>query len=576
MDSSFDWRDAAGMVARFSNQLRLEPDDGLESAMQTIEQQRTARRARNLTVEYLKGLNTPMGDKLAAMVSTGQLKGSDAYKYMFDMEQEERAQQRAMQLATFQNKLAMKRDAAKPVKPTNAQVLHNMAIAAGHPEGSDMYNQIVFKLPAEKQLSPEIQMRMDLAKQRNLEAGSPEFMNFVFGDEIPLFMPSGMEVDIYSKFDDQTKQAITASAASGVLFPKDGTQADQQSYLESVMKVRDEISKEGTILKPSDALYQEYVRNAFGKEFDMNQGIGGVIIKKKDNTAEFVPFSGGGVEVDVKVNTGSDGFQLTEAEEKQIEEMAKDEMVPEYLDPNDPSKGYKRDDKNQIVYRPASGSKLEYDRNKAELDEIKRNFSDKITDEMKVDNITFSANRILDIVVGKPDKKTGLRASGKDAKYNKSTVARLLTLDPPEAGVRGQAFGNLGIFSSDESRTVKNFIENIVANIGFDRLQLMREASASGAGLGQVSNLELGQLNNSMRALQQDLLPKDLAFNVQKVVEIYSKILNDPIARAVKEATTKEEALRLIQVYQDVQAGFTEGKDIFSGGDGSYTIKLKD
>ena len=84
-----------------------------------------------------------------------------------------------------------------------------------------------------------------------------------------LFMPSGMNVDLYNKFDDQTKQAITASFGAGVSFPKDGTQADQQAYIESVMKVRDELGKEGTILKPSDALYQEYVRNAFGKDFDM-------------------------------------------------------------------------------------------------------------------------------------------------------------------------------------------------------------------------------------------------------------------------------------------------------------------
>ena len=42
----------------------------------------------------------------------------------------------------------------------------------------------------------------------------------------------------------------------------------------------------------------------FGKDCDMNQGIGGVIIKKKDNTVDFVPFSGGGVDVDVTVGTG--------------------------------------------------------------------------------------------------------------------------------------------------------------------------------------------------------------------------------------------------------------------------------
>ena len=133
MDSSFDWRDAAGMVARFGNQLRLEPDDGLESAMQTIGQQRTARRARNKTVEYLKGLNTPMGDRLAAMVTTGQLSGSDAYKYMFNMEQEARAAERADAVAqrNFENQIKLaniNRDANFANQKELAEINFNNAV----------------------------------------------------------------------------------------------------------------------------------------------------------------------------------------------------------------------------------------------------------------------------------------------------------------------------------------------------------------------------------------------------------------------------------------------------------------
>ena len=504
------------------------------------------------------------------MVSTGQLSGSDAYKYMFNMEQEERAQQRAMQLATFQNKLAMDRDAAKPVKPTNAQVLHNMAIAAGHPEGSDMYNRIVFKLPAEKELSPEIQMRMELAKQKNLEAGSPKFMNFVFGDEIPLFMPSGMDVNLYNKFDDQTKQAITASAASGVLFPRDGTQADQQSYLESVMKVRDEISKEGTILKPSDALYQEYVRNAFGKNFNMEDGIGGVIIKKKDDTVEFVPFSGGGSEVNVTVDTGQ---KVEQSEAEIIEQMAKKEQVPVLKDPNDPSKGFKYDENTgALLFQPAAGSKLELERNKEELARIKSNYTSRTIQAVKADNISNSVDTILDLVVGKKDK-TGTRPSGEDAKYNKKGIARLLTLDPPEAGVRGAFAGRLGFLSSQESVDVASLLTQIQSNIGFDRLQLMREMSTTGAGLGQVSNLELTQLNNSLVALQQELRPELLVKNLEVVQRVYTKILNDPIALAIKEAPTVERAIELIELSNKVQAGLADSNDIFVQG--GYTIKAK-
>ena len=99
MIKDYDFRDFAGAAARAFNTLRFEPDKGLNQALQTIQQQRTANRAKNKTVEYLKGLGTPMGDRLAAMVGTGQLKGSQAYGMIFDMEKEARAAARATSAA---------------------------------------------------------------------------------------------------------------------------------------------------------------------------------------------------------------------------------------------------------------------------------------------------------------------------------------------------------------------------------------------------------------------------------------------------------------------------------------------
>ncbi len=578
MIKDYDFRDFAGAAARAFNTLRFEPDKGLNQALQTIQQQRTANRAKNKTVEYLKGLGTPMGDRLAGMVGTGQLKGSQAYGMMFDMEKEARAEERARNLATFQNQLAMDRDAAKPVKANNAQVLHNMALAAGHPEGSDKYNQIVFKLPAEKQLSPEVQEKMRLAEINKIPEGSAEYMRFVYGDEIPLTMPSGMDVNLYNKFDSPTQQAITASFGAGVPFPQGGTQDEQQAYINSVMKVRDKLGQEGTILKPSDAEYQEFVKNAFGENFDSKQGIGGVITKMKNGTIDFTSFKAGGVDVDVTVDTGSGNKGgVTPIEQNQIDEMAKDNMVPEYADPSDPSKGFKRNPStNQIQFVPAAGSKTDFDRKKAELDKVKSDFTTRTIQAVKADNISNSVDTILDLVVGKKDK-TGNRPSGKDAKYNKSTIERLYTFDPPEAGVRGAFAGRLGFLSSQESVDVGSLLTQIQSNIGFDRLQLMREMSTTGAGLGQVSNLELTQLNNSLVALQQELRPELLAKNLAVVQTVYTKILNDPIALAIKEAPTKEEAIRLIALHNEVQGGSGDSSNIiFGGGDGQYTIKQRD
>tara|TARA_B100000035_G_scaffold123844_1_gene105422 strand:+ start:1181 stop:2440 length:1260 start_codon:yes stop_codon:yes gene_type:complete len=109
MIKDYDFRDFAGAAARAFNTLRFEPDKGLNQALQTIQQQRTANRAKNKTVEYLKSLGTPMGDRLAAMVLTDQLKGSQAYGYMFDMEREARAAQRADAVAqrNFENQIKL-------------------------------------------------------------------------------------------------------------------------------------------------------------------------------------------------------------------------------------------------------------------------------------------------------------------------------------------------------------------------------------------------------------------------------------------------------------------------------------
>ena len=109
MIKDYDFRDFAGAAASAFNTLRFEPDKGLNQALQTIQQQRTANRAKNKTVEYLKGLGTPMGNRLAAMVGTGQLKGADAYKLMFDIESEQRAAARSSSAAdlAFQRQMQL-------------------------------------------------------------------------------------------------------------------------------------------------------------------------------------------------------------------------------------------------------------------------------------------------------------------------------------------------------------------------------------------------------------------------------------------------------------------------------------
>ena len=69
-----DFRDVAAELASGFNQMRLRPDPGLDTRLQTIRQQRTAKRAKNKTIEYLRDLGTPDALQMADMIETGALK----------------------------------------------------------------------------------------------------------------------------------------------------------------------------------------------------------------------------------------------------------------------------------------------------------------------------------------------------------------------------------------------------------------------------------------------------------------------------------------------------------------------
>lgn len=134
MIKDYDFRDFAGAAARAFNTLRFQPDEGLNTALQTIQQQRTVQRGKNKTIEYLKSLGTPMGDRLAGMVGTGVFAPNDAFKIMFDMEQDAKKKQDAFELAEFTNKLAMKRDAAKPSKLSTYDKKYAALLASNVPD----------------------------------------------------------------------------------------------------------------------------------------------------------------------------------------------------------------------------------------------------------------------------------------------------------------------------------------------------------------------------------------------------------------------------------------------------------
>jgi len=73
---------------------------------------------------------------------------------------------------------------------------------------------------------------------------------------------------------------------------------------------------------------------------------------------------------------------------------------------------------------------------------------------------------------------------------------------------------------------LRSLLTTIKGNLGFDKLQAMRDASPTGGALGQVSELELKQLNAAFGDFDQSLSPEELKYNIQKALHTYMNIIH--------------------------------------------------
>ena len=129
---------------------------------------------------------------------------------------------------------------------------------------------------------------------------------------------------------------------------------------------------------------------------------------------------------------------------------------------------------------------------------------------------------------------TQQQAAQKEAVISKSVDFLVGKIDAgglfnlPEAGIVGNVLGTLGI--NQDAVDFKNELASIQANVAFDRLQQMREASKTGGALGAVSERELDLLMAAYGNIKQSTSPKKLKENLLYIKEIMTKIENDPVA----------------------------------------------
>jgi len=100
-------------------------------------------------------------------------------------------------------------------------------------------------------------------------------------------------------------------------------------------------------------------------------------------------------------------------------------------------------------------------------------------------------------------------------------IIRTSTL--PTTGFLGERFANIG---GTGARDLAGSINTIRANIGFDQLNQMRQASPTGGALGNVSNQEIAYLQAVLGDLGQSQSAGELQRNLRRMRDAYDEIVN--------------------------------------------------
>ena len=82
--------------------------------------------------------------------------------------------------------------------------------------------------------------------------------------------------------------------------------------------------------------------------------------------------------------------------------------------------------------------------------------------------------------------------------------------------------------SDTDAKSLSNKLRTIQANISFDKLQAMREASPTGGALGQVSTFELQNLMAVFGSLEQSQTTEELEYNLLRLQQVYNDIIHGP------------------------------------------------
>ena len=99
-------------------------------------------------------------------------------------------------------------------------------------------------------------------------------------------------------------------------------------------------------------------------------------------------------------------------------------------------------------------------------------------------------------------------------------------IDPLLSGWSTGYGSYLNMIPGTDAQKVKNLLATVKGNIGFDKLQAMRDASPTGGALGQVSERELSFLQSVFGSLEQDQSAEELRYNLELLRYVYNSIIH--------------------------------------------------
>lgn len=99
-------------------------------------------------------------------------------------------------------------------------------------------------------------------------------------------------------------------------------------------------------------------------------------------------------------------------------------------------------------------------------------------------------------------------------------------IDPLLSGWSTGVGSYLNMIPGTDAQKVKNLLATVKGNIGFDKLQAMRDASPTGGALGQVSERELSFLQSVFGSLEQDQSSEELRYNLELLRYVYNSVIH--------------------------------------------------